>query len=113
MKQVLGWLKTGRQVQKIIELKVPDSLQEPHTEDTIIQSIKDFKVEILDWKRLDLSIDCVFEAAEHVQKLHLYGSGNFATISHWTGVEGVCILKDVRIPVPSVKLMLIFDSLKR
>jgi hypothetical protein len=98
VKHVLDWLYQGRQVRKIIELKVPDSLHDPHTEETIIQSIKPFEIEKLDWKRLDLSIDCVCEAAENVEHLYLYGSGNMAVTSHWTGNEGVCRLKKVNSP---------------
>lgn len=52
---VLDWLRMIKGVQKIIELRVPDSRYEPHSEETIEDAAIKFKVEELNWKRIDLA----------------------------------------------------------
>jgi hypothetical protein len=54
--------------------------------------LRDFNVEILDWQRADLSIDTINTVAPNVRILHLYSSGNWASLDHWTGTNGVCTL---------------------
>lgn len=88
-------------VQTIIKLKVPDRLVNPHDEKTMAKAVKDFKVEIFDWKVLDLSLS-VFDpdAKEKIKELHLYSSGKRSAISHWFGPEGFKSMKKVRKPHP-------------
>lgn len=94
-KVVLDWL-SDRGVQKIIELRVPDSWENPHSEEIIEQAIKTFGVEVLDWRRTDLSIKSIKESAgETVRELHLYSSGNWTALSHWTDPEELSGLNKV------------------
>ena len=85
---VLYWLKHIKGVERIHDLRVRDSLYHPHQEETIARLKDYYSVDILDWKRPDISIDTVKQAAEQVKDLHLYGTG-WASLSHWTGCEGV------------------------
>lgn len=78
-----------RHVRRILSLQVIDSFHSPHTEETIESAVKPYNVQTLDWRRLDLSVDSALEAAENVETLSLYGSGNWAVLSHWTGSDGV------------------------
>jgi hypothetical protein len=55
-KVILDWLRKSRNVEKIFHLSVTDSLHEPHSEETIEEAVKHFDIEILDWRRIDLSI---------------------------------------------------------
>lgn len=85
---VLAWLRM-KGVTEIVELKVDDSLTHPHTEEMIEESIRNFKIQKLDWQRLDIAIKSIKDYAPNLQSLHLYGSGNWGVIEHWTGSEGV------------------------
>jgi len=95
VKYVLEWLRNIKGVQKILELRVRDSWQHPHSEEVIEEAIKGFSVEVLDWKRADLSVKAIQEAAVDVEDLHLYCSGNWTALCHWMGEEGVVSLPKV------------------
>jgi hypothetical protein len=94
-KVILDWLRKSRNVEKIFHLSVTDSLHEPHSEETIEEAVKHFDIEILDWRRIDLSIRTIRDAAPNVRRLHLYSSGNWAALDHWIGPDGVCTLPKV------------------
>ena len=88
VRDILFWLQI-RKVRRILALQVLDSFHSPHTEETIELAVKPFNVKNLDWRRMDLSIDCVSEAAADVEVLALYSSGNWAVLSHWSGCDGI------------------------
>ncbi|EKJ70111.1 hypothetical protein FPSE_09637 [Fusarium pseudograminearum CS3096] len=96
--RILAWLRKKMGVQTIIKLKVPDRLVNPHDEKTMAKAVKDFKVEIFDWKVLDLSLS-VFDpdAKERIKELHLYSSGKRSAISHWFGPEGFKSMKKLEV----------------
>jgi hypothetical protein len=81
---ILEWLYRTKMVKKIIELRIYDSWKNPHSEDSIERSLQIFDVEILDWRRADLSIRTIRRASPHVQVLYLYSSGGWAVLSDWT-----------------------------
>ncbi|KAI0593784.1 hypothetical protein F4775DRAFT_596851 [Biscogniauxia sp. FL1348] len=88
---VLDWLKKTKNVNSVIELKVPDRLVNPHNERHIAKYVKEFSVEILDWRFIDLSLS-VFDKDKvkpKIRGLHLYASGKWAVISHWFSSEGL------------------------
>ncbi|KAL8943001.1 MAG: hypothetical protein Q9211_001150 [Gyalolechia sp. 1 TL-2023] len=92
--EALNWLNQKKNVKEIIELIVPDRLVNPHDEVGIGRHVKDFKVEVLNWRYLDMSIS-IFddeETRKRIRKLHLYSSGKRAAISHWLSEEGVVSL---------------------
>lgn len=94
VRDILRWLEF-RRVSRILSLQVHDSFHSPHTEETIEMAVKPFNVDTLDWRRMDLSIDCILEAAKDVKVLSLYSSGNLAVLSHWSGVDGLVRLEKV------------------
>jgi hypothetical protein len=93
---VLKWLREVKKVTTIVELNVPDSYIHPHSEETIENAIAQFDVQILNWRRLDVSVECVKVAARQVRSLSLYSSGNWAAIRHWTSSKGICELEFLR-----------------
>ena len=92
--RIFQWLSLDKNVRKIIELTVADSGLKPQREDQIVDAIKKFDVEILDWKTGDLSIDCILDAAPNVEQLHLYTS-TWNSLCQWTSSEGAIILPKV------------------
>jgi hypothetical protein len=87
---VLDWLRKSKRVKSVIELNVPDRLVNPHNELQIAKYVKDFGVEILDWRFLDLSLSVFDEKVKpKIRGLHLYASGKRAVISHWISEQGV------------------------
>jgi hypothetical protein len=64
---------------------VYDLWKESQSEEAIQQSIIPFNVEVLDWRRTDLSIRTIRTAASNVRVLHLFCSGGWAALSDWTG----------------------------
>jgi hypothetical protein len=93
--RILQWLTLEKGVRKIIELRVVDSSHRPHREDQIVDAIRKFDVEIFDWRVVDLSIDCVLDAAPNVEELHLY-SCTWNSLCQWTSKEGAIIIPKVR-----------------
>lgn len=93
---VLDWLHDKKGVNKIIELKVPDRLINPHDERQIANIVEKLEVESLDWRFLDMSIS-IFEepVRKRIHTLHLYASGRNAAISHWFSKEGLRSLPNV------------------
>jgi hypothetical protein len=89
---ILTWLGTCKQVDRIFEVHVEDFLHSPHSEENIEHALQGFDVRDLDWRRVDLSVCSILEAAPNVEYLYLYSSGNPAVIDHWLGPNGVCTL---------------------
>ncbi len=94
VRDILYWLQK-QNVERILALQVLDSFHSPHTEETIELAVKPFDVKNLDWRRMDISVDTVLEAAANVEILSLYSSGNLATLSHWSGSDGIGRLAQV------------------
>lgn len=94
--KVLDWLFKIKGVRNIYCLHVPDSLDNPHPEEIIEKAIKPFRIEVLDWRRVDLSIDSIVDSAPTVRELYLYSSGNKAALSHWFGPQGLRRLAKVK-----------------
>jgi hypothetical protein len=105
-KIILEWLRKSRIVKRIFHLSVADSLHEPHSEETIEDAIKPFDIKILDWRRIDLSIRTIRDAAPNIRRLRLYSSGNWAPLDHWIGADGVCTLQKVCLAATSADLVL-------
>jgi hypothetical protein len=102
---ILDWLRKNKQVNAILELQVRDRLFNPHDEDQIAKYVDDFKVEILNWRFLDLSVSVFERSRERLKGLHLYSSGKQAPVSHWFSKEGLKSLPNVRLFPPSFRLL--------
>lgn len=112
---ILTWLWQQKGVRRIVELKVPDRLVNPHSEERIAKFVDMFEVERLDWRCLDLSLSvfgsCVAsdrtkvtdetKINDKIKELHLYSSGRRAAIDHWLGSGGIPTLTKASLFLPS------------
>ncbi|KAL8399862.1 hypothetical protein RB594_000326 [Gaeumannomyces avenae] len=87
--RILKWL-WEKNVRKIIKLKIPDRLLNPHDDEEMAMWVDKFEVEVLDWKVLDLCISGLEEGTKgRIKELHLYSSGSRVVINDWFGEDGV------------------------
>jgi len=93
---IFKWLRQ-KGASHICEVRIVDSYDNPHSEEHIIDALEGLDVQVLDWRRTDLSVDVIQKAAPHVKDLCLYSSGNWCALSHWLGPDGVVKLKCVRL----------------
>ncbi|CAI6338233.1 unnamed protein product [Periconia digitata] len=102
VEDVLHWLSNEKGVEEIINLKVPDRLHSPHKDYMVRHFVQKYKVETLDWRKLDLYLvdyDEDWKPLPHrwaasLQKLTLYSSGNTAVHDHW--MSHLRLLKNLR-----------------
>jgi hypothetical protein len=96
---ILKWLR-DKNVQTVCELHVRDSVHHPHSEEDMATLGKYFSgLEVLDWRRMDVSLETVMQAAPNLKTLHLYASG-WPALSYWTGPEGVGMLAESNVSFP-------------
>ena len=97
---ILKWLADSKKVKEIMKITVLDHLYNPHDDVDITEHVNKLKVRSLNWRKLDLFLGGL-DPEGPVEKLHLYSSGNAATIQHWfsdSGQGGLMDLKNVRDP---------------
>jgi hypothetical protein len=85
-KRILNWLRDEKGVTGIYELRVRDSLYLPHCEETIKSCLDNFDIEILDWMRVDLSLEPIKDTCRNLKELTLYGS-TWSSLQSWTSEE--------------------------
>jgi len=78
---VLQWLKI-KGVTEIVEVRVEDRLHVPHNDKAVGYCTKEFKVQTLDWRKLDLYL-AELDPNVTLETLHLYSSGNMAVVRNW------------------------------
>jgi len=93
VKEILDWLRDKKGVKGIYELHVRDSLYVPHSEEVIGKCLVGFDIEILDWKRVDMSIEPLLLQSEpgkcscpNLKELTLYASG-WASLQYWASKQ--------------------------
>ncbi|KAH0545484.1 hypothetical protein FGG08_000485 [Glutinoglossum americanum] len=93
---VFTWL-SSKKVERIIKVIVEDNVQDdhaiPHSDQAIEDSLRDFDVEVWDWRKTDISIDTIQAAAKNVREVYLYSSGNNAVLRGWSDKGGLEILE--------------------
>jgi hypothetical protein len=97
VKQVLRWLKLEKGVEEIVKIKVDDRLHTPHEDGAVEYCVKQFKISVLNWRKLDLCL-ADLDPDQTLRTLHLYSSGNKAVITNWlskTDRGGVVRLENV------------------
>jgi hypothetical protein len=105
---VFQWLKDTKQgrpgVKKVFEVMVedlPNSEKGPHSDRAIVECLKGLKVETWDWRRMDIPVDVIAEAAgDHVKTLFLHCSGLKAVLQSWSDTKGLVNLKSVSAVLP-------------
>ena len=103
------WLSVDKRVQNIIKVTVEDLQDVPHCDEAIINSLKHFEVEILDWRKFDLCPFAIREAvmkSKHFHEVHLWWSGNNAVLRAWSAQDGLATmtsLKRIHLHYPAVR----------
>ncbi|KAJ5372518.1 hypothetical protein N7517_004524 [Penicillium concentricum] len=85
-----NWLRE-RKVKQVLNVCVED-LNNPHPDEAIEEALEGFKVEGLDWKKMDLCPDCIVRVGGSIQTLHLQWSGNNVALRAWSAPEGLAKL---------------------
>ena len=97
---IFDWLKSTKNVTKLIEVVVDDFENEgrtPHSDDAIIHCLEELDVECWDWRRMDISSDVISRAAgQHIKVVNLYCSGLNAVLRSWSDMAGLPSLGHVR-----------------
>lgn len=103
---ILTWLKESKGVAGIHELRVRDSVFLPHTEDTIRRCIAGFDIEVLDWKRINMSLQPLIGddgavLCPNLRRLTAYTNG-WASLQYWTCEE---VQRTLRRCFPKVRMI--------
>ncbi|KAF3902571.1 hypothetical protein ABW21_db0207233 [Orbilia brochopaga] len=96
---IFHWLKfrESHPVEKVFEVVVDDFGDEqtkPHSDDAIIECLKNLQVETWDWRHMDIPTKVIYDSAPHVKILYLYCSGLKAVLEAWAGTEGLATLRN-------------------
>lgn len=106
MVQFFDWLYTDKRVRDIIKVTVEDREGVPHCDEVIIDSLKRFSIEILDWRKLDLcpfAIQRASAKSNKMRELHLWWSGSNAVLRAWSERQGLALL-------PSLEKIHIYEA---
>lgn len=91
---IFDWLSESK-VSRIFKVIVVDDGPLPHSNQVIEDSLRGFKIETWDWKKVDISSDTVLAAASGARIVNLYSSGNSAVLKGWSCTDGLVKLKSV------------------
>jgi hypothetical protein len=94
---VFHWLKSTIGVKKVFEVVVDELAKSPgHSDRAIVECLKNLDVETWNWRRMDIPVDVIIDAAgDHVKSLYLYCSGLRAVLQSWSDTKGLVNLKHV------------------
>jgi hypothetical protein len=95
---IFKWLSES-DVTRILKVIVIDDGPFPHSNQVIENSLKGFKIETWDWKKVDIPSDTIVAAASGARTVNLYSSGNSAVLKGWSCTEGLVKLKSVQNPI--------------
>ncbi|PNP59103.1 hypothetical protein THARTR1_01351 [Trichoderma harzianum] len=101
-KEIFDWLKK-KKVERVFEVIIEDDLSTPHEDETIIETLKTFGVETWNWKKYDICIDTISQAAPNVSTVYLYTSGNNAVLRGWSDETGLRTLQQLKKIILHVK----------
>ena len=100
--KIFNWLRKKGGVRKVLEVNIEDDENEPHCDEAIETALQGLDVEILNWKKLDLCSDVLWNAARDVKELFLYSSANNDVLRSWSAEDGLGRLPKVMISKPSL-----------
>ncbi|EKJ73006.1 hypothetical protein FPSE_06794 [Fusarium pseudograminearum CS3096] len=85
------WLSKKKSVESIIHLIVEDGHGISHSDEAIEESLKDFNIEILDWRKPDLDPMTLQNACKNsdLREVHLWWDGNNAVLRAWSEPDGL------------------------
>ncbi|PMD28807.1 hypothetical protein L207DRAFT_642096 [Hyaloscypha variabilis F] len=83
----------NKSVKRVIRVIVDDTLEPSHSDEAIETALGGLKVEIWDWKKIDLCTETIVTAAPDAREVCLYWSGNNAVLRSWSEPGGLPQLK--------------------
>lgn len=104
---IFKWLnrKGVKQILKVIvedDHRIPHSHETikpdqclPHSDEVIEDALREFDVEIWDWRKFDICSQTIVNTAPNVRDVQLYCSGNDAILRSWSAETGLVKLKKV------------------
>lgn len=78
-----------KKVRHILKVTVDDLEDPPHSDQAMVECLKRFEIETLDWRRVDLCPETLNHACQNVRELYLRWSGNRAVLRAWGEPEGL------------------------
>ncbi|KAF7136879.1 hypothetical protein CNMCM5793_006494 [Aspergillus hiratsukae] len=99
LQKFFEWLYEEKHVRMIIKLIVLDMESPSHADEVIIRSLQKFRVDILDWRKIDLCPRVILEASKkwtHLHELHLRWSGSNAVLRAWSAKDGLGTIKSLQ-----------------
>jgi hypothetical protein len=81
-------------VKQIMKLIVRGDFNRGLDDEHISEWVSRFKIEELDWQKLDLDLDR-FPEDSSLRKLTLYSRGNWGTLYYWTSEDGILKFENV------------------
>ncbi|XEU94982.1 hypothetical protein FSHL1_000266 [Fusarium sambucinum] len=93
------WLSKKKLVQNIIHVIVEDGNGISHTDEAIEESLKDFNIEILDWRKPDLDPMTLRTACMNsdLREIHLWWDGNNAVLRAWSEPDGLVKINTLQV----------------
>ena len=92
MEAPFRWL-TNKGVRNIIKVIVDDLEMPSHKDESIVKALKDFNIEILDWRKIDLCPEAICSSCPNLREVHLWWSGNNGILRAWSEPEGLIRLR--------------------
>ncbi|KAI0549771.1 hypothetical protein F4679DRAFT_595566 [Xylaria curta] len=86
------WLRE-KNVDHILKVVVDDWPERPHSDKAIEDCLKQFEVERLEWRKLDICSETLLNSCRAVSHLNLWWSGNRAILRSWSEPEGLAKLE--------------------
>lgn len=88
------WLRSDKEVERIMKVIVDDSREPAHSDEAIIESLHKFDVEQLHWLKTDLDPETIsLTCGKTVRELYLRWSGNNTVLRGWGEPQGLPTLK--------------------
>ncbi|ETS78061.1 hypothetical protein PFICI_10123 [Pestalotiopsis fici W106-1] len=98
LKTLFTWLKDIKKVKAIFKVIVDDLNEPAHRDEAIESCFEGIKgIETWDWRKFDISPEVIQKVAPHVKVVHLYWSGNNATLRAWSEERGIRRLEKLEV----------------
>ncbi|KUJ16880.1 uncharacterized protein LY89DRAFT_669327 [Mollisia scopiformis] len=92
---LFDWLR-NKAVDRVIRVIVDDTLDPAHSDEAIEKALWNLKVDIWDWKKIDICTETIITASPDVSEVCLYWSGNNAVLRGWSEAGGLPLLRKLK-----------------
>jgi hypothetical protein len=99
----------SKNVKRVIRVIVDDTSYPPHSDEAIETALEGLRVEIWDWRKIDVCTETIVIAAPDVREVWLYWSGNNAVLRGWSEPEGLNRLDKLEIVHLHVEQVCLFS----